>query len=62
MGIHYLYRLTFCGVTEVGCTYLASALSFNSYQLRELDLSYNYLQNSGIKLISVHGDKLEKLR
>ncbi|XP_005475667.3 NACHT, LRR and PYD domains-containing protein 12 [Oreochromis niloticus] len=54
-------RLTFCGVTEVGCTHLTSALSSNSYQLRELDLSYNYLQDSGIKLISVHGDKLEKL-
>ncbi|XP_030576333.1 NACHT, LRR and PYD domains-containing protein 3-like [Archocentrus centrarchus] len=54
-------KLSFCGVTEVGCTHLVSALSSNSSHLRELDLSYNYLQDSGVKLISVHGGKLKKL-
>ncbi|XP_018539811.1 LOW QUALITY PROTEIN: NACHT, LRR and PYD domains-containing protein 3-like [Lates calcarifer] len=58
-------RLMFCGVTEEGCTYLASALNSNPSYLRQLDLSYNYLQDSGVRLISVHLDnplsKLEKL-
>ncbi|XP_044198531.1 NACHT, LRR and PYD domains-containing protein 12-like [Thunnus albacares] len=58
-------RLSFCGVTEKGCTYLASALNSNPSHLRQLDLSYNYLQDSGVKLISVHRDnplcKLEEL-
>nr|XP_033470140.1 NACHT, LRR and PYD domains-containing protein 12-like [Epinephelus lanceolatus] len=55
-------RLSFCGVTEKGCTYLASALSSNPSHLRQLDLSYNYLQDSGVKLISVHlNDPLCKL-
>uniref|UniRef100_A0A3Q1CDE4 B30.2/SPRY domain-containing protein n=3 Tax=Amphiprion ocellaris TaxID=80972 RepID=A0A3Q1CDE4_AMPOC len=57
--------LSFCGVTEEGCTHLASALSSNPFHLRQLDLSYNYLQDFGAKLISVHQDdplcKLEKL-
>ncbi|XP_010733841.2 NACHT, LRR and PYD domains-containing protein 12 [Larimichthys crocea] len=57
--------LSFCGVTEEGCTYLASALSSNPSHLRQLDLSYNYLQDSGVKLISLHCkdplSKLEKL-
>ncbi|XP_047194603.1 NACHT, LRR and PYD domains-containing protein 12-like isoform X1 [Hippoglossus stenolepis] len=57
--------LSFCGVTVEGCTYLASALSSNPSCLRQLDLSYNYLQDSGVKLISVHLDnplcKLETL-
>ncbi|XP_056224192.1 NACHT, LRR and PYD domains-containing protein 12-like isoform X1 [Seriola aureovittata] len=58
-------RLSFCGVTGKGCTYLASALSSNPSCLRQLDLSYNFLQDSGVKLISIHLDnplcKLEKL-
>ncbi|XP_071358515.1 NACHT, LRR and PYD domains-containing protein 12-like [Trachinotus anak] len=58
-------RLSFCGVTEKGCTYLASALSSNPSCLRQLDLSYNYLQDSGVNLISEHRDnplcKLETL-
>ncbi|XP_026183134.1 LOW QUALITY PROTEIN: NACHT, LRR and PYD domains-containing protein 12-like [Mastacembelus armatus] len=59
-------KLSFCGVTKKGCTYLSSALSSNPSHLRELDLSYNYLEDSGVKLLSVHVDnplcKLEKLR
>ncbi|XP_053170193.1 NACHT, LRR and PYD domains-containing protein 3-like [Scomber japonicus] len=57
-------RLSFCGVTKEGCTYLASALNSNPSHLRVLDLSYNYLQDSGVKVISAHQDnplcKLEK--
>ncbi|XP_029901936.1 NACHT, LRR and PYD domains-containing protein 12-like [Myripristis murdjan] len=60
-----ILRLSFCGVTEVGCTYLALALRSNPSHLRQLDLSYNYLQDSGVKLISSHLDdplcKLENL-
>ncbi|XP_039647096.1 NACHT, LRR and PYD domains-containing protein 12-like isoform X2 [Perca fluviatilis] len=55
-------RLSFCGVTEKGCVYLASALSSNPSHLKQLDLSYNYVQDSGVKLISVHlNDPLYKL-
>uniref|UniRef100_A0A3B5M7S8 Pyrin domain-containing protein n=1 Tax=Xiphophorus couchianus TaxID=32473 RepID=A0A3B5M7S8_9TELE len=58
--------LSFCGVTVKGCAHLASALSCNPSHLRQLDLSYNYLQESGVDLISVQRDnplcKLEHLR
>ncbi|KAM8888378.1 protein NLRC3-like [Synchiropus picturatus] len=42
--------LCLCRVTEVGCTFLASAL--NSARLRELDLSYNHPGESGVRLLS----------
>ncbi|XP_029935752.1 NACHT, LRR and PYD domains-containing protein 12-like, partial [Myripristis murdjan] len=42
-------RLTDCQVTDEGCASLASALKSNPH-LTELDLSYNYLQDSGVKL------------
>ncbi|XP_034151162.1 protein NLRC3-like [Esox lucius] len=58
--------LSFCGVTEEGCDWLASALMSNSCHLRELDLSNNDLGNSGVKrLASGLGNphcKLETLR
>ncbi len=59
-----LYRLRYCGVTDEGCAALASALRSNPSHLRELDLSWNKLEDS-VKLLSdVLQDphcKLEKL-
>ncbi|CAK6981162.1 Hypothetical predicted protein [Scomber scombrus] len=45
-------RLSFCNITEKGCVSLASAVKSNPSHLRELDLSYNHLGESGVKLIS----------
>ncbi|XP_051994577.1 stonustoxin subunit beta-like [Xyrauchen texanus] len=39
-------------VTEVGCCFVASALSSNPSHLRELDLSYNHPGESGAILLS----------
>ncbi|XP_048050898.1 protein NLRC3-like isoform X2 [Megalobrama amblycephala] len=41
-----------CGVTDEGCDALASALRSNPSHLRYLDLSENYLGDSGVKLLS----------
>ncbi|XP_072562580.1 NACHT, LRR and PYD domains-containing protein 3-like [Paramormyrops kingsleyae] len=58
--------LNSCNLTEECCETLASALRSNSSHLRELDLSDNDLQDSGVKLLSVelgNSDcKLEILR
>ncbi|XP_076617035.1 NLR family member X1-like isoform X7 [Chaetodon auriga] len=45
-------RLWDCGLTEVSCASLASALKSNPSHLRELELNYNKLQDSGLKLLS----------
>uniref|UniRef100_A0A8C2Q8J1 B30.2/SPRY domain-containing protein n=1 Tax=Cyprinus carpio TaxID=7962 RepID=A0A8C2Q8J1_CYPCA len=45
-----ILRLSGCMVTEEGCGYVPSALSSNPSHLRELDLSYNHLGDSGVKL------------
>ncbi|XP_045917529.1 protein NLRC3-like [Micropterus dolomieu] len=45
-------RLLGCLVSEEGCAFLASALRSNPSHLRELDLSYNYPGDSGVKLLS----------
>ncbi|XP_026128692.1 NACHT, LRR and PYD domains-containing protein 3-like [Carassius auratus] len=41
-----------CGVTDEGCSALASALRSNPSHLRELNLSRNKLRLSGVKLLS----------
>ncbi|KAK0152696.1 NACHT, LRR and PYD domains-containing protein 12 [Merluccius polli] len=45
-------KLDGCKLSERGCEALASVLSSNSSSLRELDLSTNDLQDSGVKLLS----------
>ncbi|CAF87736.1 unnamed protein product, partial [Tetraodon nigroviridis] len=44
-------RLRLCGLTHVGCASLASALRSNPAHLRELELSYNQLQDAGVELL-----------
>ncbi|XP_056116453.1 NACHT, LRR and PYD domains-containing protein 3-like [Rhinichthys klamathensis goyatoka] len=44
--------LSNCGVTDEGCAALTSALRSNPSHLRELDLSGNKLEASGVKLLS----------
>ncbi|CAM4705339.1 unnamed protein product [Leuciscus chuanchicus] len=54
-----------CDVTDKGCAALASALRSNPSHLRTLGLSYNYLGDSGVKLLKDLKDdphyKLERL-
>ncbi|XP_048853499.1 NACHT, LRR and PYD domains-containing protein 12-like [Brienomyrus brachyistius] len=61
-----ILRVCWCEITEKCCEALASALRSNSSPLRELDLSNNDLQDSGVKLLSVGLEdlhcKLEILR
>uniref|UniRef100_A0AAQ6IN09 SPRY-associated domain-containing protein n=1 Tax=Anabas testudineus TaxID=64144 RepID=A0AAQ6IN09_ANATE len=47
------FRLSDCKLSERSCEALSSVLSSQSSSLRELDLSKNDLQDSGVKLLSV---------
>ncbi|XP_049328025.1 NACHT, LRR and PYD domains-containing protein 3-like [Astyanax mexicanus] len=61
-----ILRLSGCMITEKGCCSLDSALISNPSHLNELDLTYNHLGESGVKLLSARLEdphcKLETLR
>jgi hypothetical protein len=44
--------LSHCGITYEGCVSLAMALSSNSTHLKDLDLSFNYPEESGVEQLS----------
>uniref|UniRef100_A0A3P9DUN2 NACHT domain-containing protein n=1 Tax=Maylandia zebra TaxID=106582 RepID=A0A3P9DUN2_9CICH len=49
--LHFFFRLSSCNLYERGCKALSSVLSSQSSPLRELELSNNDLQDSGVKLL-----------
>nr|XP_033494858.1 NACHT, LRR and PYD domains-containing protein 12-like isoform X2 [Epinephelus lanceolatus] len=59
-------KLSRCGISETHCEVVASALKSNPSHLRELDLSYNTLQDSAVNQLSTGlgnpNCKLETLR
>ncbi|KAK3508556.1 hypothetical protein QTP70_032690, partial [Hemibagrus guttatus] len=51
LQIFFYYRLCVCNLTEESCRVLSSVLSSNSSSLRKINLNYNKLQDSGVKLL-----------
>ncbi|XP_057691111.1 ribonuclease inhibitor-like [Corythoichthys intestinalis] len=45
-------RLSQCGITSQGCVSLAEALKLNPSHLQELNLSWNYLRDEGVEILS----------
>ncbi|XP_041824032.1 NACHT, LRR and PYD domains-containing protein 9A-like [Melanotaenia boesemani] len=60
------HRLQSCCLSKISCDSLVSALRSNPSHLTGLDLSFNYLQESGVKelldLVKNPQNKLETLR
>lgn len=60
------FRLSNCGLTRESCSILAIVLTSDGCELRELDLTKNNIQDSGVRLLCNALEnphcKLEKLR
>ncbi|XP_044049924.1 NLR family CARD domain-containing protein 3-like [Siniperca chuatsi] len=54
-------RMSFCGITEIGCGILARVLRSNLTHLKELDLSYNHPGQLGMELLSSVQEDIEHL-
>lgn len=50
---HFSFRLNGCSLSEKSCETLSLVLSSQSSSLREVNMSDNHLQDSGVKLLSV---------
>lgn len=46
-----VFRLRHCSLSKIGCAALTSALKARPSHLKELELSYNELQDSGMELL-----------